>query len=134
MKTCIDCAHWNPETPETAHCDVDHRSDIRHWWEAVTATYPMGSGIDCAKCPGFVQDPWNGQPPYISPDEVCPSCKSHNVSFAFGYLYCADCTHQWEPEPDIPHEKECDLCLGSGFVNDDDCPECHGAGTLEPVA
>lgn len=27
-------------------------------------------------------------------------------------------------------EQECDLCLGSGYVDEDDCPECHGAGVF----
>jgi hypothetical protein len=136
MKNCTDCANWNPDLPQDHYCDQNQNPGVIIWIGHVVFESNNSEMFvpDASECPCFVQNPWNGSAPYISPDEVCPDCKSHNVSFAFGYLYCADCAHQWEPEPDIPEEKECDLCLGSGFVNDDDCPECHGAGTLEPVA
>lgn len=96
MKSCLDCGHFNPDRPEASHCDVNHLSDVRHWWVNAMDTTFMGEVIDCAKCPGFVQDPWNDAPP--SP--------AH----------------------------ECDLCLGTGFVDEDECPECHGLGTYSFLA
>jgi hypothetical protein len=35
----------------------------------------------------------------------------------------------WNDTQPPPPAHECDLCLGTGFVDEDDCPECHGLGT-----
>ena len=35
-----------------------------------------------------------------------------------------------EIQAEMDAEQECSLCLGSGYVDDDDCPECHGSGVL----
>lgn len=90
---CTDCAHWNPDRPETDYCDQSDRPPVVKYWELLRQTYPSGipEPPSVENCPGFVQNPWNAPP---------------------------------------DAEKECDLCLGSGYVNDDDCPECHGVGVL----
>jgi hypothetical protein len=33
----------------------------------------------------------------------------------------------------IAEDEECPLCLGRRYMDDDDCPECHGAGTVPQV-
>jgi len=56
---CTDCAHWNPDTPETDHCDVDTPA-VKNFWAAFDKTYPMNQvAPDITHCPGFVQNPWN---------------------------------------------------------------------------
>ena len=35
----------------------------------------------------------------------------------------------WNNSPPPAPAHECDLCLGTGFVDDGECPECHGLGT-----
>jgi len=44
-------------------------------------------------------------------------------------INCSDCPAFVEMYPQDA-EQECSLCLGSGHVDDDECPECHGAGSF----